>query len=72
MYDEINATENISNKKISGLLKDKQLRLNVLLTTILITDSRLTLAKELPNCNEIGDVVDRYDFQRYEEVCWYV
>lgn len=43
-----------------------------MLTTILTHDSTHALSKHLISCSDIGDAIDRYDFESYEEVCWLI
>ena len=52
--------------------RNQQLRLQVLLATILLRDPKHKLAQEAPSTSDIGDVIDRYDFEKYEEVCWLI
>ena len=47
---------------MSVLSKDKQLRLRVLLTTILTNDTAHALSRHPISCSDIGDIIDRYDF----------
>jgi hypothetical protein len=65
LYDEISDLElegKKSTNKCSELSKDKQLRLKVLLTTILLHDPSHIASQNPLSCSDIGDVVDRYDF----------
>lgn len=65
LYEEIaelEANPKRSEGKCSHLSKGKQLRLKVLLTTILTHDFTHTLSKHPISCSDIGDIIDRYDF----------
>jgi hypothetical protein len=44
----------------------------VLLTTILLHDHSHPINQTPPTCDAIGEVIDCYDFQNYEEVCWMI
>ncbi len=52
--------------------KDKRLRLKTLLATILINDGFHRSSKNTLSCSDIGDIIDRYDFESYEETCWMI
>lgn len=43
-----------------------------MLTTILLHDHSHPISQAPPSCDVIGEVIDCYDFQNYEEVCWMV
>lgn len=58
--------------KCSSLSRDKQLRLRVLLTTILLHDASHRASHSPPTCSDIGEIIDCYDFESYEEVCWMI
>lgn len=44
----------------------------MLLTTILLHDYSHHISQVPPSCDVIGEIIDCYDFQNYEEVCWMV
>ena len=53
---------------LSGLQAGKRLRLRVLLGAAMMSDPMSVVAPS----EEIADAIDCYDFQHYEEVCWWI